>query len=275
MKKINDYEQLKALVSAQLKAGIMTNASVCARDYMPYMEAGTLEFEEGPFGLLVVRRKREHNYVSFWLTPGADVRALPLPERCLLEVAWRERDEALKKLAADFEAAGFERPLGRIRYIRPAGLQAPEIIPLEDGMTERVVCGRLCAGAAESCEIMSAEDAEEVRAFIAENFAERTGCWPLAGELEYDKVIELRDEKGLCAMIHCQTDGQMPNIRHMAVRGDCRGRRLTAKLLSRFCAGLDGRAMVWVKEHDEPAKHAYSKFGFAPDGRESSVFFRV
>ena len=262
MKKIEDYEQLKALVSAQLKPGVMTNASLCARDYVPYIESGAIGFEEGDFGLLVIRRKSDHNYVSFWLMPGVDVKALPLPERCLLEVAWRERDEALKQLAADFEAAGFERLLGRIRYIRPAGLEAPEPVPLEGEMTEAAVIGP------------NEGSAEEVRSFIAENFAERTGCWPLAAELAYDKVFELRDSKGLCGIIHCQTDGAMPNIRHMAVRSDCRGQRLTAKLLSRFCAGLDGRAMVWVKEHDEPAKHAYSKFGFAPDGRESSVLFR-
>jgi hypothetical protein len=32
--------------------------------------------------------------------------------------------------------------------------------------------------------------------------------------------------------------------------------------------------MVWVKEHDEAAMHAYARFGFAPDGRESVVLFK-
>ena len=278
MEHVTSYEQLKTLVSNQFKPGVLTNAAICERDYVPYIGAGTLSFEEGNFGLLLVREKREHNYVSFWLHPDsvAQIEGLPLPERCLLEVAYRPRDAELKALAQAFTAAGFEKQLGRIRYTRPAGLEAPEIVPLEGGMTERLICGAKCAEKMAGAAQMTDAYAEEVRAFIADNFVERTGCWPSAAELAYDKVIELRDEKGLCAIIHCQTDGSMPNIRHMAVRSDCRGQRLTAKLLSRFCAGLGckTKAMVWVKEHDDAAKHAYSKFGFAPDGRESIVLFK-
>jgi|GEM_PF-213426 len=286
MQTITDYEQLKALVSAEFKPGVLTNASVCERDYVPYIEAGTLEYEQGGFGLLLVRRKREHNYVSFWLNAGAAgeaspsqlaafVASLPLPPRCLLEVAYRERDAKLKELAEALKNNGFEKQLGRIRYTRPADAGRPDIVPLDDGTTLRGLRGSNDPGRSEGLAEMTPSDAEEIRAFIAENFVERTGCWPSAAELAYDRVLEIRDGKGLCAIIHCQTDGPMPNIRHMAVRSDCRGQRLTAKLLSRFCGSFDGsRAMVWVKEHDEAAMHAYTRFGFAPDGRESVVLFK-
>ncbi len=276
MERITSYEQLKELAAGALKPGVLTNTALCGRDFAPYIDAGLACCEAGSYGLLIVRDKGPHNYVNFYLSAGKNagaeelsdmVRALPLPPKCLLEVAYRDRDVQLKALAEAFRGQGFEKVLGRIRYVRPAGPEVPEPepVPLEPGTAARFIEGADC----DKEDMLAAID------FISSNFSRLTGCWPVPGEMRFDRWLEIKDDAGICALLHCQTDGQMPNVRHMAVREDCRGRRLTSKLLSRFCASLAGsRAMVWVKEHDEPAMRAYSKYGFAPDGRESGVLYR-
>ena len=67
-------------------------------------------------------------------------------------------------------------------------------------------------------------------------------------------------------------DDMILEIRHLAVRADCRGQGLAQRLLGMLRARTGGqKCTVWARQGNTPAERFYEKNDFRPDGWTSVV----
>ena len=156
--------------------------------------------------------------------------------------------------AAQFCALGFREVLRRTRRTRK-----PEAFPVE---TTAVPA--------------NLEDFEDISRFLSEHFSALTGCLPTANDLhenlEDGHTVITRDEKGVSGVLHFAVSRASTEIRHLAVRADCRGKGLAGELLTAYLAATDGaKSQVWARTGNVPAEHFYEQHGYRPDGWTSAV----
>ena len=73
-------------------------------------------------------------------------------------------------------------------------------------------------------------------------------------------------------MLHFAVSRVSTEIRHLAVRADCRGRGLACELLTAYLNVTDGaKSQVWARTGNAPAEHFYEQHGYRPDGWTSAV----
>ena len=118
--------------------------------------------------------------------------------------------------AEQFCALGFREVLRRTRRTRK-----PEAFPVE---TTAVPA--------------KPEDFEDVSRFLSEHFSALTGCLPTADDLRENlatgHTVITRDEQGVSGVLHFAVSRVSTEIRHLAVRADCRGRGLACELLTAY-----------------------------------------
>ena len=73
-------------------------------------------------------------------------------------------------------------------------------------------------------------------------------------------------------MLHYAPGRAQCEIRHLAVRADCRGHGYAGRLLAMLEAKTGGqKCAVWARVGNAPAEHFYEKNQFQPDGWQSVV----
>jgi len=117
---------------------------------------------------------------------------------------------------------------------------------------------------------------EAVRAFLLEQFDPLTGCIPpddaLRAAVETGEMLCLTDEAGITGLLHYAPGRAACEIRHLAVRADCRGQGLAQRLLGMLRARTGGqKCTVWARQGNTPAERFYEKNDFRPDGWTSVV----
>ena len=117
---------------------------------------------------------------------------------------------------------------------------------------------------------------EAVRAFLLEQFDPLTGCIPPDEELRQaigaGQVLCLSDADGISGLLHYAPGRAQCEIRHLAVRADCRGHGCAGRLLAMLEAKTGGqKCAVWARVGNAPAEHFYEKNQFQPDGWQSVV----
>ena len=154
--------------------------------------------------MLLLRQRAGYRLLNFYLHPGAKLclpgQTLPL----VTELACREKDQAAMRRAQDALCAlGFAECFHRLRRTRAA-------IPAPD-----------------NAETASEASFEAVRAFLLEQFDPLTGCIPPEEELRQavsaGQVLCLMDADGISGLLHYAPGRAQCEIRHLAVRADCRG----------------------------------------------------
>jgi len=115
-----------------------------------------------------------------------------------------------------------------------------------------------------------------VRAFLLEQFDPLTGCIPPEEELRQavsaGQVLCLMDADGISGLLHYAPGRAQCEIRHLAVRADCRGHGYAGRLLAMLEAKTGGqKCAVWARVGNAPAEHFYEKNQFQPDGWQSVV----
>ena len=120
------------------------------------------------------------------------------------------------------------------------------------------------------------EDFEDISRFLSEHFSALTGCLPTADDLRENlangQTVITRDEKGVSGVLHFAVSRASTEIRHLAVRADCRGKGLAGELLTAYLAATDGaKSQVWARTGNAPAEHFYEQHGYRPDGWTSAV----
>ena len=232
MRRVESYAALAPLLSAQLRRGVVTNCFLSPADYQREIDAG-LFYEEGDGFLLLLRQRAGYRLLNFYLHPGAK---LCLPETAVplvTELACREKDQTAMRRAQDALCAlGFAECFRRLRRTR-AAVPAPN-----------------------NAEAPTEASFEAVRAFLLEHFDPLTGCIPPEEELR---------QAVSAGQVLCE-------IRHLAVRADCRGHGYAGRLLAMLEAKTGGqKCAVWARVGNAPAEHFYEKNQFQPDGWQSVV----
>ena len=241
MRKIENFAQISDLLNAQLKKGVITNNFLRGDDYTREIANG-LYIHEADGALLLFRERGDHLVMTFYLHPNA-------------VLSCRAKDaEAMANAAAQFCALGFREVLRRTRRTRK-----PEAFPVE---TTAVPA--------------KPEDFEDISRFLSEHFSALTGCLPTADDLHENlangHTVITRDEKGVSGVLHFAVSRASTEIRHLAVRADCRGKGLAGELLTAYLAATDGaKSQVWARTGNAPAEHFYEQHGYRPDGWTSAV----
>ena len=252
MRRVESCAALAPLLSAQLRRGVVTNCFLSPADYQREIDAG-LFYEEGDGFLLLQRQRAGYRLLNFYLHPGAKLR---LPETdCPLvtELACREKDrDAMRRAQDALCALGFTEAFCRLRRTRAA-------IPVQN-----------------TAETPAEASFEAVRAFLLEQFDPLTGCIPpddaLRAAVEAGEMLCLTDEAGITGLLHYAPGRAACEIRHLAVRADCRGQGLAQKLLGMLRARTGGQTCtVWARQGNTPAERFYEKNDFRPDGWTSVV----
>lgn len=255
MQPITSYDALLALLRAQWKPGVVTNAVPSGEAYREELRAGSLYAHTWPGGLLLLRRREGFQRLSFCLQRDA---ALPdwepeLPT--VLEIAARPRDGALLAAGLAWQDRGFRLLFTRQRMTRqpgPAGGEA--VFPVR---------------------IAAPEEQAEVQALLRDCFDPRTGCLPVAAALKEDlnqgRVLTV----GACGgILHQVPAPGGTELRHLAVAPRLRRQGAAQSLLTAYLRREGGRvSRVWVRRDNPAAISLYEKNGYAPDQWTSKVYW--
>lgn len=252
VKRIESYEQLGGMITAQMKRGMVTNAFLSREDWEREIRLGA-EFLLTEQGLLVFRNRSLHRVMSFWINDGFFDACPDLPGDTVCEIPMRIGDARTEAAADGWIRAGFEAEFTRQRM---ASLS-------DSGVWDS------CIRKAEICDLETAEK------LLRENFSVLTGCLPGRDELCCDISAGGVLLYGDVGLLHCKTAKNKSELRHLCVAESARGQGIGEKLVLGYHALTEGmRRTVWVREDFAPAKKIYEKCGYAADGMISRVLIR-
>ena len=249
MERVTDYEVLAPELNALLFGRACVNSVPDREALEAEIAAGALYTERLPGGLLLLQRTEDLQRLRFLLSDPAVLCGWRPDRLTAVELPFRRGEERFPALAEALEKAGWRTVLRRIRLTRKAAPapEAPALPPAGDASPEAL------------------------RALLYACFNPRTGCLPDAAELAEDLAQGriLTTEGGL---IRWRQKGKTSEIRHLAVRADCRGRGLAKALTAAYLGREDGKlCRVWTGADNEPAQRVYRGFGYAEDGWQSLV----
>jgi GNAT superfamily N-acetyltransferase len=266
MELIKEYETISALITQSLKKGVRTNTAMSREGYEREIRRGTLMAGMTDTGLIILRNRESHIKMNFYINDiscklkmddicTADSSAKPI----VTEIAYRERDAALKEAVQYLRECGFESILHRVHLTHgtDGGSAAVSTMPVPHKA--------------------SPTDTAEVMQLMKSCFDDLTGCIPEEDELYADicsgGVTVTDDDTGAAAgLIHFSVSGKSAEIRHLAVRSDMRGKGLSLQLVNSMLSAADGlKVSVWTGEQNTAALSTYRECGFKPDGRQSEV----
>jgi GNAT superfamily N-acetyltransferase len=252
MQKIETYDQLAPLLRQQLRPGLVTNVVLSQEEFCGEIAAGSLYVWEFPGGLLLLRQRRTHQCLSFYLQKGAELPNLTFQRPTVLEIAFRDRDKALQEVGKRWEAQGFTLEFSRQRMTRKAGL---ELLP-----------GPL------SAHLATLEELPELQTLLETCFDPMTGCIPTRDQLK--EAIQA----GECfyfagGLLHMTRRPYGTELRHLAVAASRRRQGAAQSLFYAYQSGTgNGTSRVWVRKDNSPALKFYSKNGYEADGWTSRVY---
>lgn len=251
MQRAESYAALAPLLSAQLRRGVVTNCFLSAEDYQRELPRG-LYYEARGGCLLLLRQRSDHFILNFYLQPGGTFFLPEVQNPIVTELSCRAKDaDAMAAAAEQLQGLGFTECFRRLRRTRPA-VEAP--------------CTKETANV----------PFEAVQAFLYAQFDPLTGCIPpedaLRAATAAGEMLCLTDEAGITGLLHYAPGRASCELRHLAVREDCRGRGLAQQLLTQMTARTDGqKCIVWARAGNTPAERFYEKNQFQPDGWSSAV----
>lgn len=254
MEQVERFEDLAPRLSAQLKRGVVTNNFLSRTGYDREIEAGLLVHETAGC-LQLLRRRRGYYVLNFYLQQGFAPELPPVALPVVLELVWRPKDAtAVAAAAAQFETLGFVRQFARRRFQREPGTGSPQA----------------------QVRFAAAEETPAVLALLERSFDPFGGCIPNPEMLEREivdrSVLCIYDGGGIAGLLHFQRGRAASEIRHLAVRADCRGQGLASRLLEAYLGETRGqKSQVWARRGNIPAERLYETYQFRPDGWESAV----
>ena len=254
MQKIEAFAQAAGLLGAQLRRGVVTNSFLTAADCDREAKTGLYVYEaDGE--LLVLRDRGTHYILNFFLQQGARPSLPELDKPVVTELAYRPKDaDAMLAAAAYFRTIGFSEVLRRTRRTRAAA-PAPEE-----------------AGAFAARE----DQFDAVDAFLRSQFSRWTGCLPTADALNAalaaGQILIAEDDRGISGLLHFAPGRAASELRHLAVREDCRRQGVATALFDDYMTATGGqKSLVWARTGNEAAERFYETHDYRPDGWNSIV----
>ena len=246
MQKIEAFSQAAGLLGAQLRRGVVTNSFLTAADCDREAKTGLYVYEaDGE--LLVFRDRGTHYILNFFLQQGARPTLPDVSKPVVTELAYRPKDaDAMLTAAAYFRAIGFEEVLRRTRRTR-------------SGASAGVAAGEAA-----------------VMDFLKQEFSTFTGCLPtedaLREALAAGQILCAQDERGICGLLHFAPGRAASELRHLAVRADCRRQGIANALFDAYMSVTGGqKSLVWARIGNEAAERFYETHDYRPDGWNSVV----
>ena len=246
MQKIEAFAQAAGLLGAQLRRGVVTNSFLTAADCDREAKTGLYVYEaDGE--LLVFRDRGTHYILNFFLQQGAHPTLPDVSKPVVTELAYRPKDaDAMLSAAAYFREIGFEEVLRRTRRTR-SGVSA--------------------GAAAGEAAVMD---------FLKQEFSTFTGCLPtedtLREALAAGQILCAQDERGICGLLHFAPGRAASELRHLAVRADCRRQGIANALFDAYMSVTGGqKSLVWARIGNEAAERFYETHDYRPDGWNSVV----
>ena len=257
MQKIEAFAQAAGLLGAQLRRGVVTNSFLTAADCDREAKTGLYVYEaDGE--LLVFRDRGTHYILNFFLQQGACPSLPELSKPVVTELAYRPKDaDAMRSAAAYFREIGFEEVLRRTRRTRngvSAGVQRASqqaVSALRSGVSAGAAVGEAA-----------------VMDFLKQEFSTFTGCLPTEDTLRE----ALAAGQILCALLHFAPGRAASELRHLAVRADCRRQGIANALFDAYMSVTGGqKSLVWARTGNEAAERFYETHDYRPDGWNSVV----
>ena len=265
MQKIEAFAQAAGLLGAQLRRGVVTNSFLTAADCDREAKTGLYVYEaDGE--LLVFRDRGTHYILNFFLQQGARPSLPELSKPVVTELAYRPKDaDAMLTAAAYFRAIGFEEVLRRTRRTR-SGASAG-VSPVAPPGVCRTQCRVFAAPASGKSAVID---------FLKQEFSMFTGCLPtedtLDAALAAGQILCVQDEHGICGLLHFAPGRAASELRHLAVRADCRRQGIANALFDAYLAATGGqKSLVWARTGNEAAERFYESHEYRPDGWNSIV----
>lgn len=265
MQKIEAFAQAAGLLGAQLRRGVVTNSFLTAADCDREAKTGLYVYEaDGE--LLVFRDRGTHYILNFFLQQGACPSLPELSKPVVTELAYRPKDaDAMRSAAAYFHEIGFEEVLRRTRRTRngvSAGVQRASqqaVSALRSGVSAGAAVGEAA-----------------VMDFLKQEFSTFTGCLPtedtLREALAAGQILCAQDGRGICGLLHFAPGRAASELRHLAVRADCRRQGIANALFDAYMSVTGGqKSLVWARTGNEAAERFYETHDYRPDGWNSVV----
>lgn len=240
---VTDYDALAPLLNELLFSGAMTNTLPSRSALEREIRAGTLFSQTVPGGLLLLRRRPDHDRLSILLERG-ELGGWRPEGPAVVELPHRIGDRGLDPAREAFSALGFALCLTRVRLSR-RGAAVPA-----DG------------GAEPGCAY------DEALALFRRCFDPMTGCLPTREELEEASLLTLPG-----AALHYAVKGGQTELRHLAVCPERRGQGLARQLMACYLAREGHRlSRVWTGRDNEAALRLYHAFGYREDPWQSEIY---
>ena len=298
-KPLASFEQHRSLV-AEVRAcagSYVTNCYLMPADLRSAIEAGQLSLlRDEPGCAVVLFRKPTHDQVFIhWAdAAGEDAQveaSLPGPPAMLQGPCVIENPFSSASPEAPME--GGPKRLRQLSYawgfapIRTSRRLELSFDDLNPAISAQPPSG-FCVTAARP------EDHEAIARMLAEGFDPRCDFIPTASELAqaiaqgrvlcaWPKPVEHGDntlapqDAEPAAFLHFE-DGPVTLLRHLYVSREMRGRGLARALLAAYLMQEHNqqasRAILWVRDDNEPALALYASFGYQFAGRRSEEYFK-
>ena len=112
--------------------------------------------------------------------------------------------------------------------------------------------------------------------FLKQEFSTFTGCLPtedtLREALAAGQILCAQDERGICGLLHFAPGRAASELRHLAVRADCRRQGIANALFDAYMSVTGGqKSLVWARTGNEAAERFYETHDYRPDGWNSVV----
>ena len=253
MKKIDSTAALNDGINKILakSSAICTNFFLPADETERAVVSGEIFTEAWDGGILIFRKRETYFRTYFYLADPAAPVTCEIPAPAVLEIPYRDRDEAAKNAVRGFTDAGFAPLFQRIRMTR----RGSEVYADSDAVRA------------------SADDTEKLKVLFRENFHPLAGCIPTDAELSDEiRAGHILTDDACAGLLHFTEGKAGTELRHLAVEEAHRNRGIGSALVRAYL-GLCGvkKSTVWVRDDNDAAKKTYEKHGYRADGMKSAV----
>ncbi len=268
MKRIEQFGEISSLIGPYMKKGILSNNFIVREGYEAYISSGNLYSQCSDTALILLLDCGTHWRIFYHIKgPEADIHALPADKPLVMELVYKNENEAVESQLDFWSSRGFRPYIYRLRM---------------NGITERLL---LESESKNMHAVKNAvcQQAEQIRGLIAEMFDPYLGCIPTLDEVaEYIKKEEMlvsEDQDGsILGVLHIGSRNSAHFVRHLLVHPDARGKGIAKGLLAHFARSVsgqgDGRIQLWVKKDNINARGLYEWAGFKYDGWQSTGLIR-
>ncbi len=255
MRKINEIDELNALITAHFGKDYVSNFFLPRETTEKYISAGRISICEIGESLFILLKRSGFSSLYYCMKKGDIPDVSFICETTVTETPFRDKDTSLKDADKVLESIGFEREFYRCRM----SLKHSEALPSE---------------LPENIRYASTNDADDVKLLLYSNFNELTGCLPdddeILAALKEERFL-LYDDGKPSALLHFERKRTAYELRHLCVSSHMRGRGVGTMLVGTYNKLISHCGQVWVREGYLSAEKIYENNGYTADGMRSSV----